>query len=1147
MKTHKRIVRNRYMTPLAAALLTLASAQTHAAPGSLSQVPLFLAQGVQPNIFFLLDNSGSMDWEVLMTEGAIAIYNDGENRGNLTYQPGTDIQNNLEHCVGYNAMAFDPTKTYTPWYGEDTNGNDFVDQTVTAARVNPYEGGASTEACATNVDVDPRWWVEVLEFQVNNDGGRVCNLTTAFDDAQVSGKTGAFYYKWNDDGDGVYEDGECSDDGNDTIDVNDRIYISDMTTEEDKTNFANWFSYYRKREYVMKRAVSEIIAKSRDRLGLGVLNTESSNLHVTGDHQVGTPVKDMDDLTMPINATAVANKETLLDNLLGVDSNRGTALRRNLEAVGEYFSNSMSGSELFGRTLSSSDATNSAAGYSPILNADLGGTCQQNFVVLLSDGFWNGTAPGVGNSDGTSSTDNIFDEQSYADSVSNTLADVAMDIYKGDLLTNLDNKVPAVAIPKGSDSNVACYDTEGNKTQECFDTNDAQHLVTFTVSFGIDGTIPEKDASGNECIPKNRTDSLADQKWPSSCGAGFDGWPTPVANTNTTADDMKHAAWNGRGRFLSAKVPDELINKMQQAISEISERKPAAAAAVAVNTFNMINGGNFYLGRFDATDWSGQIYAMEFTGGAIGSVVWGAHTELETMDINQRILVTYNGNDGIPFAFPSDYTSLNANTELSQAQVNDLLYDAPYALDTEDDIEKAANQAFGESLVEYLRGDTGNEGDDVTDFRTRNGHRLGDIVHASPVFVGDPDPDTYPDTIAASSYQAWANNPPDAEVNPGIKGRQKMLYVGANDGALHAFNADSGKEVFAYYPQAVFSDEEDFGLHWLADPNYKHRYYVDIEPALGEVYANTDGTGDAWHTLLVGGLRAGGRAIYALDVTDPSKFTDATAVSNNILWEFTDPELGYTYSKPTIVKMNDDRWAAIFGNGYNQAGEGASGEAVLFIKYLDQGTPSVRKITTGVGSIANGDCLDAGSDCNGLSTPAVVDLGADRVADRAYAGDLKGNLWVFDLSSDDAATWGVAYGTATDPAPLITANYLDGTDVRGQPITAQPIVTLHPIERHDATQPNTMVFFGTGQYMTENDPITTGTNSFYGVWDSGTALDFNRSATDPVLLEQTLTLTSSGDQQLRLLSDNPISYEAYKGWYVDLPDSGERVIVSPIV
>jgi type IV pilus assembly protein PilY1 len=780
----------------------------------------------------------------------------------------------------------------------------------------------------------------------------------------------------------------------------------------------------------------------------------------------------------------------------------------------------------------------------------LGGICQQNFVVLLSDGFWNGNDPSVSNADGDTST--LFDGQSYADTVPNMLADVAMSLYEGDLLTGLDNEVPAVAIPQGSDTdNIKCYD--GNdKTQECFDTNSAQHLVTFTVSFGLTGTIPETDSAGEECVPSNRTESLAAQNWPSSCGAAFDGWPTAVANQNTTADDMRHAAWNGRGRYLSAKLPDELINQLQQAIGEISSRKPVSAAAVAVNTFNMINGGTIYQGRFDAGKWAGELYARKYENNATGDDLWvaPAHDQLAGRDINTRILVTYNGTRGIPFAFPADYTSLDKDT-LSQAQVNDLLLNASYALDTSDPSEKADNQDLGERLVAYLRGDVSNEGTSTSDFRQRYGQRLGDIIHSAPVYVGDPDPDTYPDTIADYSYQAWANNPSDASENPGVNGRQEMLYVGANDGALHAFKADTGEEVFAYYPQAVFSDAERLGLHWLADPSYEHRYYVDGEPVVAEVYANTDGSGDAWHTLLVGGLRGGGRAIFALDITDPGEFTDAAGVAGNILWEFTHPDLGYTYSKPTIAKMNDGRWAAIFGNGYDQAGAAASGEAMLFIKYLDNQTPSYRTITTGEGYIdsESGSCLDAGSDCNGLSTPAVVDLGADRVADRAYAGDLKGNLWVFDLSSDKPGTtpWTVAYGTAGTPAPLMTANYLDEGVANPQPITAQPIVTLHPTERHDATQPNTMVFFGTGQYMAENDPITDGTNSFYGVWDSGETIDFNRSAATSPLVEQTITTQNAGTEEVRLLSNNPVNYDEYKGWYVDLPDSGERVIVSPIV
>ncbi|MEJ2463040.1 MAG: PilC/PilY family type IV pilus protein [Candidatus Thiodiazotropha sp.] len=1132
------------MALVAATALSVLSTQTHAAPGPLSQVPLFLAQGVQPNIFFLLDDSGSMDWEVLKSAGAIDAHGPWSNSGDLDFDPGTDATNIREHCWGYNVMAYNPNLTYTPWSGVDTEGNVFTDQSVSSAMVNPYTGGDSADACDN-------------DGVVNNGNGRTCDLLNDFNDWQVTDKKGAFYVPWEDDGDGVYQNGECS------TNPDKREYVQDMSTE-DRTNYANWFSYYRKREYVMKRAVSQIIAESRDRLGLGVINNSWSNHHITNkgftnNHFVGTPIKDMDDLTLPVNSQAVIDKAKLIDNLLGVNSSGGTPLRQNLESVGDYFRNSLAENELFAYGIANDN--DSAAGYSPILKKDLGGTCQQNFVVLLSDGFWNGGDPNVGNADsdvtttdattGDTTNASIFDGQSYADAASNTLADVAMSLYKGDLLTALDNEVPAVSIPQGSDADIACYDGDGNKTQECFDLNEAQHLVTFTVSFGVTGTIPATDAAGNECVPGNRTDSVVDQGWPSSCDASLaDGWPTPSGDDETTADDMKHAAWNGRGLYLPAKDPDELINRLQQAIGNISSRKPVSASAVAVDTFNVVNGGVIFQGRFDAGTWSGEIYAREYVDGAIGANLWEGHVNLNSMDINSRILVTYNGVQGVPFAFPTDYATLSDST-LSSTQVNDLLHDAPYAIGTTDAAEKTANQDFGASLVDYLRGDVSNEGASSTNFRKRYGNRLGDIIHSSPVYVGNPDPTTYPDTIADESYQTWANNAPTDTTNgPGANGRREMLYVGANDGALHAFDADTGDEVFAYYPHGVFSTEDRLGLHWLADVNYEHRYYVDVQPAVGEVYTNTgDGDGETWRTLLVGGLRGGGRTIYALDVSDPSEFTDAAGVAGNILWEFTHDDLGYTYSMPTIAKLNDGRWAAIFGNGYNQTGANATGQAALFIKYLDNATPSSRVFYTGVGSISNSDCADAGSDCNGLSTPAVVDLGADRVADRVYAGDLKGNLWVFDISSSTTSSWGTAYGTAAAPEPLFQANYIDAdtSTVQPQPITAQPIVTLHPTERHDATQPNTMVFFGTGQYMAENDPITEGTNSFYGIWDSGSTIDFDRNASTMALVEQTVSNPADGNPDIRLLSNNPVNYDDYKGWFIDLPDDGERVIVNPIV
>jgi type IV pilus assembly protein PilY1 len=1122
----KASVRSKIRLGMIAGLLAFSAGDIQAGPGEISQLPLFLGTPVQPNIFFLLDNSGSMDWEVLMSAEAIEIHNAGywDNAELLDFDPGTNGRNNLEHCVGYNVLAYNPEATYTPWAGFDVNGNAFGDQSVTNAMVNPYTGATNNYGCH-------------YDGVVINNNGRTCNLLTDFNDNRVSGKKGAFYIPWKDDGDGVYQDGECS------RSATDRVYIQDVSDQW--TNYANWFSYYRKREYVMKRAVSEIVANTTERMGFATINR---NGNVSTGQRVGTPVKDLDDLTVPINATAAANKKTMLHNLLGVNSKRGTWLRTGLNNVGLYFMDQMNSHVLFG--VSPSDDADSASGHSPILNADLGGTCQQNFAIVMSDGYWNGDDPeSIGGVSGLTNTDidgdGPFDGQSYGDSVKLTLADIAMHYYETDLIPDDDvlaDEVPPVdiLIAPGDGEECSSNDALENPTSHpnCYDTNSAQHLVTYTVAFGVSGSIPIKDAAGKDCVPPSRDNTTTEQNWPKSCDSSLGvGWPTPVEDENTTVDDMRHAAWNGRGLFLNASDPNELIKSLQEAIEDIEAKNPVAAAAVAVDSASIVGGGNVVQGKFNSNYWTGELYsyAVELDEANNNQPVvsaaptWAAHDELDAAGYSARTAVTYNGTKGIPFKFPVDYTSTAnfGDTEISQAQLNDLMVDAPYSLTTTDEAEITANQEFGESIVNFLLGDHSNETDNGGDFRTRKGHKLGDIIHSAPVYVGDPDSSLYYE----SSYQSWAND----EVPNGAKGRQGMIYIGANDGGLHAFDATTGEEVFVYFPEAVFSTEERAGLHYLADRGYEHHYYVDGDITVAEVYADFDGTGDKWSTVLIGALRGGGRAIYAIDISDPTEFETAAGVASNILWEFSNDELGFTFGKSTVAKMNNGRWAAIFGNGYNP-GSAASGEAALFIKYLDSDKPTYDIISTGVGSNAASDCLSSSSDCNGLSTPAVVDLGADNVADRAYAGDVKGNLWAFDLSAANATSWGLAYSAT----PLFTAVDENGV---AQPITTQPAVIMHPTVRHENTSPNTMLYFGTGQYVTETDPANTNVNSFYGLWDAGSAIT---KARDKALVEQTITQDKLGEEDIRIMTNNPVDYTTARGWFVDLPDSGERVIANAL-
>ncbi len=256
------------------------------------------------------------------------------------------------------------------------------------------------------------------------------------------------------------------------------------------------------------------------------------------------------------------------------------------------------------------------------------------------------------------------------------------------------------------------------------------------------------------------------------------------------------------------------------------------------------------------------------------------------------------------------------------------------------------------------------------------------------------------------------------------------------------------------------------------------------------------------------------------------------------MWEFTsadDPDLGYTFSRPSIVPMegsgNSIRWAAVFGNGYNDAG---SGEAKLFIVFLEgglDGTWSASdyvEISTEEGST---------SDRNGLSTPAVVDTDGDGLADRAYAGDLEGNLWAFDLSGSNTGQWDVAYSQGSNPKPLFIAP-------SNQQITSTPVIVRNTsIPMSNSNAPNLLVMFGTGQYMTSGDITTSNTQSMNGVWDSG---DDELDQSD--LTNQDIGYGTSVDGAFgRTLTDNDVSYGASDGWYIDLPDSGERIITDPVI
>ena len=586
----------------------------------------------------------------------------------------------------------------------------------------------------------------------------------------------------------------------------------------------------------------------------------------------------------------------------------------------------------------------------------------------------------------------------------------------------------------------------------------------------------------------------------------------------------------------------KLKEQLSQSFEEIV-RRTSSAAAVAVNSSSLIAGGRLYQARFNSGDWTGELRALSInpTTGATEQEVWLAQDQLSAQDFNtgrEILTIKPSTQGGIPFRWPN---TIPSSGETNASSIDQAQIAALNGVDAE-----------GEARLKFLRGDASNEDPQGNQYRKRtigtNRNVLGDIVDSNPFYVGSPS--------AGYSFGDYRQFSIDNQ------SRTPMVYIGANDGMLHGFNAETGAEVFAYVPSVVFSK-----LNALTESTYvnQHQFYVDASPTVLDVQFSDE----SWHTVLVSGLRGGGTSYFALDVTDPTVLTETNA-ANVVLWEFSDADLGLTFNQPSLVRRKDsdtnvdnNPWVAVFGNGYNSsnAAKTPTTTAVLYVVNVQDGQ-LVRKIDLGEGQ--------------GLSTPSVVDIDADDIADFVYAGDLEGNLWRFDIRSADPNSWTYA--------KLTTALDANGNP---QPITSAPQVTRQLIS---ATDPNTslMVLFGTGRYLGVTDVTNTDQQTFYGIWDDvdgsacpagSTTACFTRAdlqaqiycpgnPVDPTCQLQvdastTVTSTgsvSSGGNSYRITSARCVEYGAagaklcgdparaqQRGWYLDLKLAGERVVGDPLI
>lgn len=1092
---------------------------------SLPDNPLLLdLSSVLPNILFLLDNSSSMNNKgildpVVANTAIVSIAQEGD----------------LKRCLGATPSAYDPRQLYEPWPGEDIDGDPFTDKTLTTARGdgrNPYF--SDTSMSDGSADVDPYFDDLTLEYysiwnDANGDGIFDHSGHSLYGSTTLASECG------------VVHDTAATTDPNDPVIVAERAsrsqefrYIRDLPPTPDPShpnydpmfphdsqqNYANWWTYWATPALQLRGLVWQILDELVGRVGIVFLNT----------HRTGTSARDIDAPSNAYRSDNIAigdianpsHKAKLQTAALRMTAAGATPLRERLVMVGNYFDKNVRNTGASIPTGSLGGAFNGAS-KEPILPLAEGGDCQHNFAVVFTDGQYNDHGNDIGfdeNADFDNDTD--YDFGPHGSYPRNTMADIAMYFYERDLAPDLPDNVDPVLYRNPVNS--VLYE----------DDNPAQHMVTHIMTYGLNApriTLPlSHDASAS--------------------GPSSPGWPDwrgavePVSGITgadeDVIDDMLHASYNGRGLFITTNTADEILEGFRDIIRNIRARTAYSASNIAVNSTELNTGSRLFQARFLANTWTGELSGYSLNpDGSINQEVWNSDNILtgisSSSDRNIYTAVDRSGGSG--------FTAIRfTSTPAVDADLNLLPLPAGLSGGIAD-------------LVEYLSGVTTQAGVLPGQWRVRD-HLLGDIVSSSPFVSGyiNFGYSALPGT-EGSSYPAFLNSKNATFTN--ISGDpQSVIYIGANDGMLHAFHDPGGTgpvalalrhELFAYIPHEVHPN-----LAHLADPGYAHEFFINGSQAVGD--ACIGATPCNWESILVGALGEGGRAVYALNVTDPFNFS-----AGDVLWEYSATSfldavdrpntnlLGHIKAPPKVVRLNNGKWGVIFGNGYNSD----THEAVLFILDAETGD-EIAVINT-----RRGDAAEP----NGLAQPLAVDENGDRIVDIVYAGDLHGHLFKFDLTDSDPNRWGSVWATG-GASPRAQALFRARRGGEPQPITTQPSIVLNPAGGFN-------IVFGTGKYLETSDAYETvpfQIQTLYSIWDD--ALDATSSQVygrsnlveqeilEEVVISTASTVSGSRDSFGRITSANQVNYRAIppqKGWYMDLLSpaltaataEGERVVADP--
>jgi type IV pilus assembly protein PilY1 len=612
-------------------------------------------------------------------------------------------------------------------------------------------------------------------------------------------------------------------------------------------------------------------------------------------------------------------------------------------------------------------------------------------------------------------------------------------------------------------------------------------------------------------------------------GPGVDPTLNPQAAAALTA--MAVAGGTGTASptgYFPGTNPATVVADLQAILNIISVTNVSSVSAAA-NSSTLQTGTTVYQASYNGYsgayhDWTGDVKALSVnpTNGVVGTTPsWSAACQLDAMATGA---VCTNGTDsgtGTGIGWNTTRNIVTWNPSLGQAVAFTW---ANLSGTQKSELKTSGTDTLGPDRVNYLRGDTVQEihNGGADGFRDRT-HLLGDIVDSAPIYIGQAN-GPY---ISDPTYQTFMAN----------TANRSTLYFGANDGMLHAIDPATGNEEYAFIPNGVFQS-----LINLTSSTYNqaHQFFVDGSPSAGDVKFSDN----SWHTVLVGGLNDGGQSIYALDVTNPSSLTNQSSVASSVLWEFTDTNLGYTYSRPVVAQTSDtastnanpNGFLAFFGSGYNNS----TSSPYLYAVNAQTGAIVSKDVSQGSKPLGGINLCKAVSPnpCsatlpNGLSSVVVVNSGGNLSlpVDTLYAGDLQGNLWKVDISDPLPKNWKVyllfqARDSGNNP----------------QPITVTPAVSLVPVF---PGLNGTVVYFGTGQYLGVPDQSTTGAQSFYAVLDNGS----NATVTRSQLQQQVITTTSVNINgtatDIRTITNNSVNWGSQYGWYMDLPLSGERLVTDP--